>query len=159
MIFRKATFGDGEAVCALYQAAKGEPLCAWNEAYPGWAEINHDLETENLYVLTQGDAIIGAVSIVPENELDDFSCWRCRDSREIARVVIGKNYQGRGLAGEMVAQLLAQLKGAGCQAVHLSVVKHNSPALKTYQKLGFETVGEAELYGNRYYLMEKYLGE
>jgi len=37
----------------------------------------------------------------------------------------------------------------------LSVVKTNVPAYKTYIKAGFAVVGEAQMYGNDYYLMEK----
>ncbi len=42
----------------------------------------HDLETENLYILTDNDRIIGAVSIVPENEPDGLSCWNIYDGTQ-----------------------------------------------------------------------------
>ncbi len=41
------------------------------------------------------------------------------------------------------------------KSIHLSVAKSNIPAYKTYIKLGFKTVGEVEIYGGDYYLMEK----
>lgn len=155
--FRPATQEDASQVLSLYEKAKGSPFCVWNESYPSMAEIQHDLETQNLYVMADGSKLIGAISVVPENELDDFDCWTFKDGKEIARVVVDKAYQGRGLAFEMVARTESILRERGCKAIHLSVVKSNIPACKTYEKAGFCVVGEAQLYGNDYYLMEKSL--
>ena len=146
---------DVEHVLSLYQSAKNGAFCVWNDSYPSIAEIEHDLETKNLYVMTDGGNITGAISVVPENELDGFDCWSCKDGKEIARVVIDKAYQGHGLSLEMVQSIASILRKNGCKAIHLSVVKTNIPAYKTYIKAGFGVVGEAQMYGNDYYLMEK----
>lgn len=153
--FRKAQQNDAAPVLSLYESAKSDALCVWDESYPSMAEIAHDLETENLYVMTDGGKVMGAISIVPENELDRFGCWSCKDGKEIARVVIHKDHQGRGLSFEMVQSIVAILQKNGCHAIHLSVVKTNLPAYKTYKKAGFAVVGQAQMYGNDYYLMEK----
>ena len=153
--FRMAQQGDAEQVLSLYQSAKSGAFCVWNDSYPSITEIEHDLETKNLYVMTDGSKIIGAISVVPENELDGFDCWSCKDGKEIARVVIDKAYQGHGLSFEMVQNIASILRRNGYKAIHLSVVKSNIPAYKTYMKAGFAVVGEAQMYGNDYYLMEK----
>ena len=105
--------------------------------------------------MTGGSKIIGAISVVPENELDGFDCWSCSGGKEIARIVIEKAYQGQGLSFEMVQRVESILQRKGYTSIHLSVVKSNIPAYKTYIKAGFVTVGEAQMYGNDYYLMEK----
>ncbi len=148
---------DAEAVLSLYQSAKGGEFCAWSDSYPDMLEIEHDLETWNLYVMTQDSKIIGAVSVVPENELDVLDCWSCKDSREIARVVISREYRGKGLSFELVRFIESILYKDACRALHLSVAKINIPAYKTYIKAGFVTVGEVKMFGNSYYLMEKLL--
>ena len=153
--FRIARQGEEEQVLSLYQSAKGSKFCVWNESYPCMTEIEHDLETKNLYVMTDGSKVIGAISVVPENELDSFDCWSCKDGKEIARVVIDKDYQGHGLSFEMMQNVESILRESGHQAIHLSVVKSNIPAYKTYIKADFAIVGEAQMYGNDYYLMEK----
>ena len=153
--FRMATQDDAAQVLSLYERAKSDALCVWNDSYPSMTEIEHDLETKNLYVMTDGGKVIGAISVVPENELDGFDCWSCKDGKEIARVVIDKACQGRGLSFEMVQSIVPILRKNGCKAIHLSVVKTNIPAYKTYVKAGFAVVGEAQMYGNDYYLMEK----
>lgn len=155
--FRMAKQTDAEHIFSLYQNAKVSEFCVWNDSYPTIAEIAHDLETNNLYVMTDGNKIIGAISIVPENELDSFYCWSYKDSKEIARVVIDNAYQGHGLSFKMVESVELILRKNGHNAIHLSVVKSNIPAYKTYIKAGFAVVGEAQMYGNDYYLMEKAL--
>ena len=153
--FRIAEWNDAERVLFLYESAKESELCVWNESYPTSLEIEHDLETKNLYVMTDSSKIIGAISIVPENELDGFDCWSNKAGKEIARVVIDKAYQGQGLSLEMVRSIEVILRERGHKAIHLSVVKTNAPAYKTYLKAGFAVVGESQMYGNDYYLMEK----
>ena len=132
--FRMAQQPDAAQVLSLYQSAKSGAFCVWNESYPTDTEIAQDLATGNLYVMTDGGKVIGAISVVPENELDIFDCWTCKDGKEIARVVIDKTYQGRGLSFEMVQSITSILRKNGCKAIHLSVVKTNVPAYKTYIK-------------------------
>lgn len=153
--FRMATQSDAEQILSLYQDAKSSEFCVWNDSYPTITEIAQDLETDNLYVMTGGDKIIGAISVVPENELDNFDCWSYKDGKEIARVVVDKDYRGYGLSFEMVQSIETILRENGCKAIHLSVVKTNVPAYKTYIKAEFAVVGEAQMYDNDYYLMEK----
>ena len=88
MIFRKATQADRAAIYALYRSLVGTPRCTWDENYPGWLQINEDLAAGGLYVMAQGDSILGAISIVAENELDALPCWKCRMAKEIARVAV-----------------------------------------------------------------------
>jgi ribosomal protein S18 acetylase RimI-like enzyme len=69
--------------------------------------------------------------------------------------VVDKAYQGHGLSFKMVQSIEAVLRKNGYKAIRLSVVKTNIPAYRTYIKAGFAVVGEAQMYGNDYYLMEK----
>ncbi len=163
--FRPARPDEAEAVYALYQSVIGTLFCTWNTAYPGREEVARDLSCRCLYVLAEDGQIIGALSVVPENELDHLPCWSDVPGapgspgahREIARVVIARPRQGMGLAGQMVDAISALLAAEGCSAIRLSVAKINLPAAATYRKAGFRTVGEAILYGGAYLLMEKRL--
>lgn len=153
--FRIAKYDDIAQVLALYESVKSDEFCVWNDNYPTITEIIHDVETNNLYVMSDGDKIISAISVVPENELDGFDGWSFIDGKEIARVAVDKEYQGRSLSFAMVQNIVSILRENGCKAIHLAVVKSNIPAYKTYIKAGFVVVGEAQMYGNEYCLMEK----
>ncbi len=157
MVFRKARTWELDQVRNLYLAARDDPFCAWDEEYPGIREILADNQAGMLYVLADGDQLAGALSIVPVNELDSFSCWKSRTGkeRELARITVAKEYRGRGLAAYMVTSAFSILHELNCPAVHLSAAKDNIPAVRTYQRLGFSCVGEEAMYGGRYYLFER----
>lgn len=157
MIFRNAVSADLLQIASLYRAAIGTPGCTWNESYPGAFELEHDFASGNLYVLSEGEAVIGAVSVVSPNELDNAYTWEVQNAREIARVVISQNYRGRGLAAQMLSQLFEKLRQEGCAAIHLSAACCNAAAIKTYQHLGFAFLAQAHLYGHQFYLCEKKL--
>ena len=158
--FRKATEEDELSVLHLYKSAVGTEFCVWNEFYPTKEEFDADLASGGLFVLTEGGTVIGAVSIVPNNELDGLKCWsRTENTVEIARVVIDNEHRGHRLAAEMVQSVLDEILSRGFASVHLSVSDRNIPAYKTYRKLGFETVGEADMYEGHYFLCEKVLSD
>ncbi len=153
--FRKAFFKEKEQIYYLYKSVVGTENCVWSFDYPSMLEIDEDLNSNNLYVLIKNKQIIGAISIVPKNELANFQCWKCDSGREIARVVIHKEYQGLGLSYYMVEKINYILFENGYKSVHLAVYKNNIAAYKTYLKAGFNVVSEEFMYGNNYYLMEK----
>ena len=158
MLFRKAESGEAEAIRALYQAVIGTPFCTWDTSYPGEEEITGDLQAETLYVLEEDHEIIGAISIVPENELDHLSCWTVRENaRELARVVIKPDHQHKGLSVYLVEGVIRELQRQGAAAIHIAVAKGNSPAQRLYRKMGFDFRGEADMFGHSYFLCEKSL--
>lgn len=160
MIFRKAETNETETVMALYHTVIGAPYCTWNESYPGTFEIEEDLSAGTLFVLENDSEIIGAISIVPENELDGFECWKIKENtREFARVVLRPDYQGKGLSVLLVENILQELKQRQVAAVQIAVVKNNIPAQKLYRKTGFDFLGEAEMYGHSFFLCERKIGD
>ncbi len=155
--FRKADISDKSGVLALYDSVKSMELCTWNEYYPTSIDADADLAADCLFVLEDGDKLIGAASISDKNELDSAALWNCAEAREIARVVIAPQMQGRGLSEKLVKALLKEIEKGGAKAVHLAVAKINIPAKRCYKALGFKMLGEAEMYGGSYILCEKEL--
>lgn len=154
-IFRKAAPADRAAVRALYESVKGGKYCVWNEYYPADLELDGDLAAGTLFLLEEESSLLGAVSIVPENELDGFDCWETPEgAREIGRLAICPARQGQGLSRLLLEGVLDELRRMGAAAVHLSAAKGNLPALARYRSLGFAFRGETDLYGNHYYLCE-----
>ena len=155
MIFRKAEKNEAEAVMSLYRAVTGTPFCTWDESYPGETEITEDLSAGTLFVLEEDRELIGAISIVPENELDDFDCWTVKENaKEFARVVLRPDHQGKGLSVHLVEGIINELQKQNVSAIHIAVAKDNIPAKKLYQKIGFYFLGEADMYGHRFFLCE-----
>lgn len=161
MRFRPANTEDAQCVVALYRMVTGQKYCTWNDLYPGISEVNHDIETNNLFVCEDGNSMIGAISIVPENELDDATKWTVSDNaHEIARVVIKPSCQGKGYSRYLVQEIIKVLETQrNCASIHLAVASVNVPAYKTYMNLGFKPVGEVDMYGNHFCLCEKVLND
>ena len=158
LIFGKADANDASAVLAMYKSVVGRPMCTWDEEYPGEREIAHDTETGNLFVLRKCRKIMGAVSIVPENELDDLPFQKSGDNGgEIARVIIARDFQGKGYSEILVSSVLSEMKALGYDFVRLAVAEINVPAQKTYFRLGFVKVGEHDMYGSHYFICDKKL--
>ena len=158
MIFRKAESSEAAIIMALYKAAIGTPFCTWDKSYPGETEITGDLSSGSLYVLEKDQELIGAISVVPENELGDFDCWKIRENaREFARVVLRQDQKHKGLSVYLVESIITELKKQGVSAIHIAVAKENIPAQKLYKKTGFDFCGEADLYGHSFFLCEKIL--
>ncbi len=159
MEFRRAAATELEGILELYRSVIGTEFCTWNEFYPGEEEIGTDYRNNNLFVMVESEQLLGALSVIYENELDELDYWKVRSGavREIARVVVNTRFQGKGIAYEMVRQIEGALKGERCTAIHLLVACKNIPAYKTYMKAGFKVMGECDMYGNHYYACEKLL--
>lgn len=155
MNFRKAKNEEAGDILALYRSVVGMPFCVWDD-YPGGPEIEGDLAAGTLFVLEQDNELLGAISIVPENEMDDFEGWQVNEgAREFARVVIAPKHQGEGLSRLLLDGIWQEFTRLGVSAVHISVAKVNIPAQKLYRSFGFEFCGEKDMYGSSYYLCEK----
>lgn len=151
MEFRKAEKDDLDQVYKLYKSVVGTPFCVWDEQYPDWYDIHEDDENGTLYVMAEGDTIVGAISIIVHNELDELDFWTIRDAREIARVVVDPKHQGKGIAGKMVEEIADVLRKQGLSAIHLLVAEANPPAQRVYQKAGFQTLGTCFMFGHDYF--------
>ena len=159
MLFRRAEKGEAGSIRALYQAVIGTPFCTWDGSYPGDAQIAGDLSAGTLYLPEEGRKAIGAISIVPENELDHCGCRSVKENaREFARGVIKPDRQRKGLSVYPVEGVIRELQRQGAAAVHIAAAKENIPAQKLYRKTGFTFCGEADLYGHSFFLCERAIG-
>lgn len=157
-ILRLAKKEELPEILKMYRSVIGKPGCNWSITYPNEVTLHEDFKTGNLYVLCRGRNIIGGGSIVPKNELDDLNCWYYREEpREIARIVIKPEYQGKGYGKHLVSKLCLKLRNVHCQVVHILVSKENHHALNLYRETGFSCKGECQRYDHTYYAYERKL--
>ncbi len=155
----KANFADISAVVNIYNAVKGRGFCVWSESYPTEEHARRDEKAGCLYVLKDGEEVLGCASVEPVAEDDDLPFWRVNDGThcEISRIAILPAHQGKHLAEKMVGMLLCELEKKGISSVHLLAAKANPPAYRTYRALGFDFIGECHRYGSDYFVCEKIL--
>ena len=142
----------------LYRSVVGLEGCTWDAFYPNEDTLLEDFEAGQLFVLRKGGQILGAGSIVPENELDELEHWQFRkNAMELARIVIAPAFQGNGYGKLLVKKLCDRLARSGCKAVHLLVAQENKPAQQMYQRIGFQNRGTCHRYEIDFFVYEKEL--
>lgn len=158
MEFLQARAQDAPDVLKLYQSCIGLPGCTWNEYYPTDEDIQIDRAQGALYILRDGDAVIGAVSAGFKCELDGVCPWQARNNPgEIGRLCISPARRGEGLGARLLREALMVLRAKGFDGARLLVSPENPPALRLYKSAGFTRAGEAELYERRWQCMETQL--
>ena len=161
-VFREAKTEDKEQIMQLYRNAIGTEGCTWSEEYPNEQILLTDLSKHNLFCMENQDKeIVGAVSIDEDEEVDRLECWNRNAGKmaEIARLVVREDCQNKGMARELIKNVIKVLKERQYKSVHYLVSKYNNKALASYKKLDFKCVGESDILDNDWYCYEMILDE
>lgn len=158
--FREANNDDKVEILKLYKSAVGTEGCTWSEDYPNENICSSDIDRHDLFCMEDvNGSIIAAISVDLDDKVDSLGCWKRSVGRmaELSRLVVRKEYQNRGLAPELINEVIDILKTRGYKTVHYLVSKYNMKALASYKKLDFTKVGECNLFGEEWYCYEKSL--
>ena len=82
MELRLAKMEEVEELFLFYQEIFGSPYTTWSEKYPTLDMLKRDCELNSLYVLPEGDEIIGSTVLIPENELEDLELGQLKDGTQ-----------------------------------------------------------------------------
>ncbi len=157
MEFLQAKETDIAVISGLYKTAIGTYGCTWDEHYPAMEHTRGDLLRGDLYCLKdESGKIIGAISIDDDKEVEKLDCWS-KNGAELSRLVVDEAFQNKGIAGYMIKRVMEVLKQRGFGYVHFLVSKEHIKALRAYDKLEFDKVGESDLYGGSWWCYEKKL--
>ena len=157
MEFVKANEDDKLSVTQLYKNAIGSSGCTWDEHYPSMEHTESDLTREDLFCLkNESGEVIGAISIDDDANVDELPCWS-KNGAELARLVVKEEYQNQGIAGLLLRNAMEVLKQRGYEYIHFLVSKEHTKALRAYEKLHFDKVGECNLYDGNWWCYEKKL--
>jgi len=125
-----------EDLVAMYDAfdpadrAQGIPPTG-EERIREWVEL---LVSEGIDVVAEHDGrSVGHATLVPASDDAD-------GPYELAIFVLGE-YQGAGIGTELLRTLLGEGERQGVDRVWLSVEPWNRPAIRVYEKVGFEPTG------------------
>lgn len=122
---REARRADAAAFSALHAASFRR----------GWTE-------DELEALLCDPAVLGHAAVAG-SRVDGFILSRkAADEAEILSVAVAPASRGAGLGVRLLDLHLRRLAGLGARAVYLEVDAANEPALRLYDRAGFEQVGE-----------------
>lgn len=150
---------DSPEILALYRSHLYGPA-DWNEYYPNEDTISFDLSRNALYVMKdEKGQIIAAISIDSDPEVDKLSCWSADlvPEAELSRLCVREDWKNRGIAREMMQFMFPVLKEQGYQGIHILVRAGHEVAVRSYSRLGFEKVGECNMFDKDFWCFERKL--
>lgn len=128
----RADVGDLTGLVSMYidfdpaQRAQGVPPSDADRVEP-WVRTVLDAGVH--VVARHGDDVVGHAMLVPDADT----------SYELA-IFVHQDYQGAGVGGRLIRHLLGAGSAAGIRRIWLTVERWNTPAIRLYQSVGFETV-------------------
>ncbi len=158
--FEKAAKEDKMEILALYRSLAGTEFCAWTEDYPGEQDVDGDLARDGLFCLKDAKGtVIGTISIDQDEQVENLPCWsrELMPAAELSRLGVRTDYQNQGIARMLLKCGMEELKRQGKKSVHFLVCKTNRKAIRSYEKLNFNVVGECEVFGEEWWCYEKEL--
>lgn len=160
--FVRAAKEDKSEILSLYRSLVGTEFCAWTSEYPGEQEIDYDMSRDALFCLKKDSGeIIGVISIDKDEAVERLACWSkdLQPSAELSRLGVKPEYQNQGIARQLLNYGMTELKKQGKKSVHFLVCKTNQKAIRSYDKLHFDVVGECQLFGEDWWCYEKDLSD
>lgn len=160
--FTKATADDKEEILALYRSLVGTEYCVWTLDYPTEEEVEGDLSRDGLFCMKDSEGkIVGTISIDQDEAVEKLPCWSeaLQPGAELSRLGVRIENQNQGIARKLLQHGMEELKRRGMKSVHFLVCKTNKKAIRSYDKLNFNVVGDCEMFGNVYWCYEKSLLE
>ena len=149
MHLTQALPSDFPAVCALYQAVcavmarEASPQWVWGE-YPSEALLHKTLAAGTLYVVREGETLLGAVTVDTHFDPEYGSvAWRFGERPgAFHRLAVAPAAQGRGLGRQMIADVCGILREKGCDALRIDTYAPNTGAQRLYAAIGMRMAGE-----------------
>lgn len=151
-MIRKATIQDIPAVAGLYDEIHtaeeaGLASTGWiRDVYPTAATARQALERGDLFVETDGDAIVGA-AIVNQRQADTYQggAWQYdvpeAEVMVLHTLVISPKASGRGYGTEFVRFYEAYALSRQCHYLRMDTNAKNLRARAMYRRLGYREIG------------------
>ena len=107
---------------------------AWS-AETFWGELAGIPETRWYRAAVVDDEIVGYVGLAAIDGTGD-----------VQTIAVRRDRQGTGIAGALLDALLTEAEVRGCSEVLLEVRADNAPAIRLYERRGFERIAERPRY-------------
>ncbi|HPF53514.1 MAG TPA: GNAT family N-acetyltransferase [Clostridia bacterium] len=155
MTERKATQADAAALwrlVGLSQRSMAElNIDQWQDGYPEYSQIENDTAGGNCCLLTEGDAVVGALTVgfAPEAAYDnpEEGGWSCdKPYVVIHRSMTDPAFRGRGVAGKLFAIAEREAETHGIACVRVDTHPDNIPMRRALEKNGYEYRGKISIH-------------
>ena len=116
-------------ICAAQDPSTGAP--GWDmEYYPDREELRTHIERGELY-LNRRDGRIAAAMVLKKAE----------EASELHLFAVHPDFRGKRISDEMLARAFSLARRNGAASLKLDVVRGNAPAVRLYERTGFQKTG------------------
>ena len=145
MTFRLATEKDLPALETMYKdiadnLIKNQIYIYWSNYYP-YEEIEEiDIKNKTFYVLEENGEIVGGINLSTSHEKANQISWKHQTENTIYISKLGVNIKNlkQGVGSKLINHAKQIAKKQDAEMLRLFVVDINTPAIKLYEKNGFE---------------------
>ena len=126
--------------------------------YPGWkkgvyptrADAELGIKEGTLYAARINETIVGSVIVnEKQEEAYDTAHWKIEaDPKEVAVIhtfMVHPDYTKYGIGRSLLEFSEEKAIGEGKKVIRLDVYEKNEPAIRLYERLGYEYIGDADL--------------
>lgn len=159
-VFVQAEIIDLNEIMNIISSSLTREYCPWNEDYPTESDIRLDILNGDGYCLKTNDGkVISYIARDRNPEEGELPFWTAEldPGAVISRLVVADNFENCGIAKIMITSMMDKLRRMGFKSCRYLVAENNIPAIRSYQRLDFNKVGETDLFGNHFLCYEKQL--
>ncbi|AFQ44325.1 GNAT family N-acetyltransferase [Desulfosporosinus meridiei] len=164
MLIRKAAYEDLNIILEIFKNAikvmNDNNINQWDDLYPTSTDLEQDILNGQMYVGIKDGEIASALVINNECEEEyKYGNWGSDNDKfaVVHRLCVNPNYQNKKIGKATMIKIEEILKTEGIQSIRLDTFSLNPYALKMYQTLGYQKVGEVKWRKGLFYLFEKQL--
>lgn len=161
---RKAEHEDLNIIIKIFRNAikvmNNNNIYQWDDIYPTNENLEQDVFNGQMYVGIKDGEIVSALVINNECEEEyKNGNWRYDNGKfaVVHRLCVNPIYQNKGVGKDTMIKIEEILKTEGIQSIRLDTFSLNPDALRLYQTLGYQKVGEVKWRKGLFYLLEKKL--
>lgn len=143
MKFRLAVLSDLTQLKQIYieiiQHMNENQIPIWDDIYP-CEFFEEDIRQNRLYLLTEHTEIIAAFALCSSHSGEHHVTWKKPGGKTLYldRLGINARYMGTGIGSLMLEKAKETARALGADFLRLFVVDINKPAIRLYQKNGFQ---------------------
>jgi len=164
LLIRKAEYEDLNIILEIFKNAikimNDNNINQWDDLYPTTTDLEQDVLNGQMYVGIKDGEIASALVINNECEEEyKYGNWRYDNDKfaVVHRLCVNPSYQNKKIGKDTMIKIEEILKTEGIQSIRLDTYSLNPYALKMYQTLGYQKVGDVKWRKGLFYLLEKKL--
>lgn len=145
---------------SVIEKMNSENIFQWDDLYPKYEIIAQDINQGYAYGYFKLSELIGIVAVNEEYPIEyDSINWQNKVGKSliIHRLSVKSNCQGQGIGKELMIFIEEYAKNNGYSSIKLDAFLNNQSALKLYENLGYNNIGEVNFRKGIFNCYEKVL--